>query len=78
MYRVIRLFTHKENLYMNGVTRSYGRAYTRGGGGAYTWSSTSVKEKVSLSAGGLIGGEYGSSRVLSIFFLSWALLFAFA
>ena len=28
------------------------------GGGAYTWSNTSVKEKVGLSAGeGLIGGE---------------------
>ena len=25
--------------------------------GAYTWSNTNFKEKVGLSAGGLIGGE---------------------
>ena len=44
-------------------TRSYGRGYAPGGGGAYmrgvyTWSNTSVKEEVSLSAGGLYVGAH--------------------
>ena len=61
----------KENLksYLSGSkigkksesTRSYERAYVSGRG-SYTWSNSSVKEKVGLSAGGgggggLIGGE---------------------
>ena len=41
------------------VQKSESRAFSRGGGGgrrAYTWSNTSVKEKVGLSEGG--GGLY--------------------
>ena len=55
-------------------THSYRWAYALGGGGAcmrgaYTWSNTSVKEKVAISARGLcagrlIGGEIRYLRYL--------------
>ena len=66
---------------------SYGRVYARGGlyAGAYTWSKTSVKEKVGLPAwrtlrgggggGGVISGEirysYLSFSYLSFFYISF-------
>ena len=67
MYRIIHLFSHKKNLYLksylsgskigiNALTREGGELMR---GGAYTWSNTSVKEKVGLSAEGPIhGGTY--------------------
>ena len=71
MYRIIHLFPHLKNLYLksylfgskigiNALIRRRGlcaEGLIRGG--AYTWSNTSVKEKVGLSAEGpvLIGGE---------------------
>ena len=50
-------------------TRSYGMAYARGGrgGGCYTWTSTSVKEEVDLSAKGPIRG--GAYRRINVSFL---------
>ena len=69
MYRIIRLFTHQKKFVPEIVplrlkTRNQ-RVHTGGlmRRGAYTWSNTSVKEKMGLSAGGpirgggLIGGE---------------------
>ena len=32
-----------------------------GGGGAYTWSNTSVKERLGLSAGSLYVDKYGKN-----------------
>ena len=72
MYRIIHLFPHLKKLYLksylfgskigiNALIQGGGRLCTEGiiRGGAYTWSNTSVKEKVGLSVEGPIrGGAY--------------------
>ena len=56
------LRNRNQRVHMGGLMRE--GAYIMGGGEIYTWSNTSAKEKVGLSAGGLyaaggrlIGGE---------------------
>ena len=81
MYCIIHLFPHLKKFISEIVPlwlkNRNQRVDTGGGlcaegGGAYTWSNTSVKEKVGLSAegpirGGLIEEKYGIIRNCSVF-----------